>query len=275
MSCYVIGDVHGSLCGLSTILDEIQMKKPDQIYFVGDLVGKGGLDWEVLDKVLSIPNSRVVLGNHDLYFLKKHYTDYQSGNMSEGQKRGYEYLCRGSLAIFHPSSDTLMVHAGIWPGWSLKKVLSCAAEIEAILRDQDLIESYFNVFYGNEDHWDDKLTGWSRVRAIINILTRIRTLNGKSCMDFDYTGGIEGEILEKSGGLTAWFDCRDMWPCRKIVFGHWAALNGQTGRSDCINIDKGYVYGGSLVAMNLETGQFIEVSNPKIGQTKKGKSNGN
>ena len=31
----------------------------------------------------------------------------------------------------------------------------------------------------------------------------------------------------------------------------------------CVNIDKGYVYGGGLLALSLDTGRRIEVRNPK------------
>ena len=267
MSCYVIGDIHGSIYGLSAMLEKLQLEERDQIYFVGDLVGKGDSDWAVLDKIASIPRSRVALGNHDLHFLKEHYLAYRQGDLSIVQKKGYEYLLAGSLAIHHAPSDTLVVHAGIWPGWSLKKVLSLASEIEAVLRDHSLIQSYFDVFYGNENHWDDVLSGWERVRAIINILTRMRMLDKNFHLDFKYTGKIrsEGEGKpESSNGetLVPWFNSRDMWPCKRIVFGHWAMLNGDTGRQDCINIDKGYVYGGSLLALCLDTGRRIEVRKP-------------
>lgn len=268
MACYVVGDLHGSICGLNAMLDKLQLEDGDQIYFVGDLVGKGEDDWSVLNKIASISGSRVALGNHDLYFLKSHYLAYRQGSLSAAQKKGYEYLLAGSLAMHHTPSDTLMVHAGIWPGWSLKKVLTLASEIEAVLRDHSLIQGYFDVFYGNEDHWDDALSGWGRVRAIINIFTRMRMLDKNLHLDFEYTGRIWSENEGKSKamnneGLVPWFNSRDMWPCKRIVFGHWAMLNGQTGRRDCINIDKGYVYGGSLLALSLDTGRYIEVRNPK------------
>ena len=266
MGCYVVGDIHGSICGLNAMLEKLQLEEGDQIYFVGDLVGKGDSDWAVLNEIASIPGSRVALGNHDLYFLKEHYLAYRQGALSADQKKGYEYLLAGSLAIHHAPSDTLVVHAGIWPGWSLKKVLTLASEIEAVLRDHSLIQSYFDVFYGNEDHWDDALSGWGRVRAIVNIFTRMRMLDRNFHLDFKYTGKIQGEEnLEamNEGGLVPWFNSRDMWPCKQIVFGHWAMLNGETGRQDCVNIDKGYVYGGGLLALSLDTGRRIEVRNPK------------
>lgn len=262
MVTYVIGDVHGSDQGVSALLDKIDVQRSDGLYFLGDMVGKGENDWGVLSRVSSIPQARVVLGNHDLHFLKEHHDAYEQGALTEMQRRGYEWLLGGTLASFHSGTNTLLVHAGIWPDWSLQKVLMLSSEVEVILRDRELLRDYFAVFYGNEDCWSDELTGWPRVRAIINVLTRMRMLSEDCRMDFHFTGkAVSGQVVEQegTGRLIPWFDARDVWPCRYIIFGHWAQLNGETGRSDCINIDKGFVYGGSLVAMILETGQQIEV----------------
>ena len=45
----------------------------------------------------------------------------------------------------------------------------------------------------------------------------------------------------------------------KLLFGHWAALEGQTGQDGIINLDTGCVYGRSLTAMRLEDGEYFSV----------------
>lgn len=263
MSCYVVGDVHGSLGGLEAMLTKLSLQGGDSVYFIGDLVGKGGKDWEVLERIRGIPGGSVVLGNHDLHFLQKYYLDYTAGMLSDQQRKSYEMLRCSAMAKWHAKSDILMVHAGIWPGWSLEKTLKYAAEIEAILKDDSLISGYFENFYGNEGQWKDSLLGWKRVRMIVNIFTRMRMLDAQQCMDFTYTGPVreEGVVSDNGRQLVPWFEWFDQWPCRQIIFGHWAMLRGHSGRGDVINLDGGYVYGGELLAMNCDTGERYSVKN--------------
>ena len=272
MSDYIIGDVHGSLSGLICILEKLSLGAGDTVFFIGDLVGKGEDDWGVLDFVDKIPSRQIILGNHDLHFLKTHQAAYRTNKLTEGQQRGYDLLRTASLAKWHAKTDTLMVHAGVWPGWSLAKALAYAAEVEAILKDDALLKDFCEAFYGDEADWDEKRIGWKRVRSIINIFTRMRMLNDSKNMDFAYTGPLVPELPTSdthAERLTAWFNWQEQWPCKKIVFGHWARLNGQTGRQDIINIDGGFVYGGELLAINCDTGQRYSVKHEEVENTRR------
>ena len=263
MGNYVVGDVHGCLNTLKRLCDQCGICDGDTVYFIGDLVGKGSDEWGILEFIDTLPSYQLILGNHDLNFLRTHFRAHQEQSLTERQDKAYQRLQAGSLAKWHAKSDTLMVHAGIWPGWSLATTISLAAEVEAILKDTSLASQYYEVFFGDENQWHAQLIGWQRVRCIINILTRIRMLTSASKMDFDYTGPANPTSDTNHGDkdLTPWYQCRADWPCQQIVFGHWAMLKGQTGRKDIINIDGGCVYGGQLIGMCLETGERFTTAN--------------
>jgi bis(5'-nucleosyl)-tetraphosphatase (symmetrical) len=57
--------------------------------------------------------------------------------------------------------------------------------------------------------------------------------------------------------VSAWFS----QPGRKtvydrILFGHWASIEGQTDSPNAIGLDTGCVWGGALSLYRLETGQW-------------------
>ncbi len=46
----------------------------------------------------------------------------------------------------------------------------------------------------------------------------------------------------------------------KIIFGHWAALNGKTNLDNIIGLDTGCVRGNKLTAIRLEDEKLFHVS---------------
>ncbi len=63
-----IGDVHGCIHGLETVLEAIAPQPNDELVFLGDLIDQGANSREVLDRLLHLQHEcRVVLieGNHE------------------------------------------------------------------------------------------------------------------------------------------------------------------------------------------------------------------
>ena len=44
----------------------------------------------------------------------------------------------------------------------------------------------------------------------------------------------------------------------KIIFGHWAALEGKYLGANLFPLDTGYVWGGAMRLMNLSSGDYTE-----------------
>lgn len=61
----VISDIHGNLHALEAVLRDIELKKPDEIWCLGDIVGYGAFPSECLELVKS-HCSVILAGNHDL-----------------------------------------------------------------------------------------------------------------------------------------------------------------------------------------------------------------
>jgi len=142
----------------------------------------------------------------------------------------------------------LLVHAGTHPRWTVKKTLARAAEVETALQSDD----YPNVLgkmYGNTPNkWSGKLSGYKRLRFIINCLTRMRMITGDDHLELKFSGS----PWRARKGLRPWFESgAPAWNGTRIVFGHWSAL-GLIVLPDLISLDTGCVWGRQLTAVRLD-----------------------
>jgi bis(5'-nucleosyl)-tetraphosphatase (symmetrical) len=53
----------------------------------------------------------------------------------------------------------------------------------------------------------------------------------------------------------------------KIIFGHWAALEGRCDEPDVFALDTGCVWGGSMTLMNVDTGERLLCKCDEHGHT--------
>lgn len=81
MRIAVLTDVHGNLPALETALAAIDSKGVDLIVHTGDAIGIGPFPAECLERLLSLDNVELLMGNHDEYFAQ----GLQSGSMSEDE----------------------------------------------------------------------------------------------------------------------------------------------------------------------------------------------
>lgn len=142
-----------------------------------------------------------------------------------------------------------MVHAGVLPAWTAAKTIALATEVESMLRSPDLGD-FLHQMYGDEPAvWDEGLTGHSRLRVIVNALTRLRFCDARGHMEFATKEGA-GATPE---GFMPWFEV----PERKtahitVAFGHWSTL-GWLNRADVLSLDTGCVWGGCLSALRISS----------------------
>ncbi len=97
-----------------------------------------------------------------------------------------------------------------------------------------------------------------RIRLITNYFTRMRFCTA--------TGALELKTKSSAGdapkGYHPWFALNNRVAKHdNIIFGHWAALKGQTHQKNIFGLDTGCVWGGELTAMRLEDKQLYSVKN--------------
>ena len=68
------------------------------------------------------------------------------------------------------------------------------------------------------------------------------------------------EVIQIQRGSIVTYTRKFGFDNEKIIFGHWAALNGKTNLDNIIGIDTGCVWGNKLTAIRLEDEKLFHVS---------------
>ncbi len=278
MASYVIGDVHGCYDELCELLDKINYQPAkDRLFFTGDLVGRGAQPLAVLRKIKELPNSQLVLGNHDLHLIALYSgapqaTAHPDASLTEvlNALDGLElidWLRHQPLAFYDNKHDFILVHAGIAPQWTRQDALIYAAELETALQGpRDQLKSLMNHLYGDEPtRWQDSISGMKRLRLIANYFTRMRLCSSEGELSF-VTKATKATKKEPNKKYKPWFSHHRPDPS-KIIFGHWAALSGKTNNPKIIGLDYGCVWGYSLAALRLKDAKlFLVAAKNKISK---------
>ena len=263
MAIYAIGDIQGCYDSFRRLLDLCRFDPAvDRLWLVGDLVNRGPRSLETLRFVRSLGEAATtVLGNHDLYLIM----------VAEGfGKRGKDDTLGAILAapdrdeligwlryqpLMHLEQGFAMVHAGLLPQWKAKKARKLAAEVEAALQGENYREFLGNLWGSEPAAWDDELSGWARLRVIVNAMARMRFCSAEGVMEFR----TKGEVSNAPKDYMPWFDV----PGRKsadtvLVTGHWSAL-GLKVTPNLLSLDSGCLWGGHLTAMRLPERDVFQV----------------
>ena len=262
----IVGDIQGCYTGLRKLLDKCQFDPAsDRLLAVGDLVARGEDSLATVDYLMSL-GSRFdsVLGNHDLHLLSV-IEGIRSPNPKDNLKNllGSErlkdigrWLRTFGLALKADEHHTL-VHAGLFPQWGTDQLLALSDEVSEWLTSDRYPELLHNMYDNDPEQWNEQLSGFARLRFIINACTRMRFVSTDYRLDLKEKGK-PGSAPEH---LKPWFNLENkaLKDNEKVVFGHWAALNGVTDKKQVIGLDTGYVWGNEMTAYCIETGAITHV----------------
>lgn len=263
---YVIGDLQGCFTALLALLEQIQFDETqDRLWFAGDLVARGDDSLSTLRLVKSLCEAGVaytVLGNHDLNLIavwrglgKLKKNDRTAPIFEAEDVHVLLNWLRKQPLILHPNPDFVLTHAGLPHLWTTEQADSLAFEVALVLRGNLMgLDRYLAAMYGNTPAgWSEDLTDEARLRVITNYFTRMRLIDADGALELDFKEGLDAPM---PAGFAPWFQYEPLTPrTEKVLFGHWAALEGAGPFNKAIPLDGGCVWGGSLVAYRLEDGQ--------------------
>lgn len=128
---FIIGDIHGCLNTLTSLLEKINYKGGSPLFFLGDYINKGPRSKETLDFLIDLCQQYTtifpLLGNHDSYLLSfltrtdpawlqsEQYTFMLKNgdfvDLSPAEKSKYVSFL-SSLPFYYETENAFLVHAG-------------------------------------------------------------------------------------------------------------------------------------------------------------------
>lgn len=255
MATYFIGDVHGCYKELKELLNEISFKpQADNLWFCGDLVNKGPKSHEVISYIMDLPHANTVLGNHDMHLLALS----QGLQLPADKPNTFTEVLKApnikdiitwlrSRPFLHQEGNNVLVHAGIYPTWSITNATSYSDELSCALQSDNWVNVITHMYGDTPSTWHDDLKETDRTRCLINIFTRMRFLTPSLELEFEHIGH-----PNDNSQLVPWYEANNPHlNTTKVFFGHWSMLNGNSQNKSCISIDGGCVYGGRLIAKKI------------------------
>jgi bis(5'-nucleosyl)-tetraphosphatase (symmetrical) len=259
MATYAIGDVQGCFATLMTLLEAIAFDRvQDRLWFAGDLVNRGPRSLEVVRFVMGLGDRAVtVLGNHELHLFAVAYSGRRLKSKdtvaaileAPDREAMLTWLRHRPFLHYDAALETVMVHAGLPPQWTLSTAVACAKEASSHLQDASFAAFLQHIMGNHAATWPEAPEAPDRLPYIINCFTRMRFCDAQGRLELASKGppGTQPEPY------LPWFcHAHRAHAETTAVFGHWAALGAYTAPG-VYALDTGCVWGEELTALCLET----------------------
>jgi bis(5'-nucleosyl)-tetraphosphatase (symmetrical) len=258
MASYVIGDIQGCYQSFLSLLRQIDFQPgKDTLWLVGDVINRGENSLGMLEWVTQHTDcTQMILGNHDLFFIAiaQGVASFKKGDTTQAilqapNARALISFLRAQ-PLFFEDEQHAMVHAGIWPNWSLSEAKQYAdAFCHELKHTTDLTQCLIQLMGTPSPTWSPDFTTMEQHRFTVNTMTRMRAIRQNGELDFHYKAGLHSMPEH----LQPWFRVPRQQPFHKTLFvGHWSAL-GLHQENQVIALDTGCLWGGSLTAYCKET----------------------
>ena len=189
MSIWVIGDIQGCNTAFSKLLDAINFNpKKDRLWLTGDLVNRGEDSLEVLRFVYKHKESiAITLGNHDIALIasymkiKKPDATIEPILQAKDADKLIKWLQHQPLLHHDKSLNSVMVHAGIAPWWTLCMAKKYARRVEKQLQSSQADLWLKEIFETKADTQSKTLRGVALDNLILTVFTRMRFCYKEGC----------------------------------------------------------------------------------------------
>lgn len=155
MATYVIGDVHGQLEQLKTLIQKLNIQEEDEVYLLGDIVDRGPDPIKALQYLMEMPNCTCLAGNHELMMVEN-----MKFLLSKITEESLKYLTEENIGLL---SDWLYNGAGSTisqftklPDSERKEILDFVCDFEAYVELEIKGQKYLLVHAGLDNFSEEK-----------------------------------------------------------------------------------------------------------------------
>ena len=67
---YVMSDIHGNLRRFQSVMEQIRLQPEDTLYILGDVIDRNPHGIRILRRIMTMPNAKMLLGNHEYMMLR-------------------------------------------------------------------------------------------------------------------------------------------------------------------------------------------------------------
>ena len=266
MANYAVGDIQGCYKEFDKGLKKINFnEKKDRLWISGDIVNRGPDSLKTLERIYSIRSSvNIVLGNHDLHFLARHYADRKSAKndtleelLASSKCEKYAKFLLKQPFVFSKKiklkngdkKKYIMVHAGLPHYLTFKECMNLNKLSQEFL-NKNPKKNLKKIFFHHRKNNFKIISMKDKLAFFINAVTRIRICDKEGKIMFAFKKGLK----DLPFNFVPWFKLKISALTRndRLIFGHWAALNGKTNKQNIIGLDTGCVWGNKLTFVRLE-----------------------
>lgn len=261
MKTYVIGETQGCYKELQLLLEKINYnEKYDKILFTGNYTnGKNSI--QLINYIKNMGKNTIpILGKHDITLLElvnnKNYIHNTSGFKdiltSNKKIQIINWIQNLPLLYFDKKNNTIIIHAGIYPFWSINKTIIYTKKIESLLRTEKNKILLKNIYSNNLNIWNNNYNIIQKYQFIINTLTNMKICNNKGYLNTKFQGSYKN--IPKN--FKPWFMINEKILNKiNIIFGNWKELSGITNKKNITSINTATKWGLYLSAIHLESGK--------------------
>ena len=266
MANYAVGDIQGCYKEFDKGLKKINFnEKKDRLWISGDLINRGPDSLKTLEKIYTIRSSvNIVLGNHDLHFLARHYADRKAEKndtleelLASSKCEKYAKFLLKQPFVFSKKiklkngdkKKYIMVHAGLPHYLTFKECMNLNKLSQEFL-NKNPKKNLKKIFFHHRKNNFKIISMNDKLAFFINAVTRIRICDKEGKIMFAFKKGLK----DLPFNFVPWFKLKISALTRndRLIFGHWAALNGKTNKQNIIGLDTGCVWGNKLTFLRLE-----------------------
>ncbi len=237
-------------------------RENDRLWFVGDLVNRGPKNVEVLRWIRALGDrATVVLGNHDLHLIARSIGVSKAKNLDTLDDVLGASDCESLIdwlrhqPVVTTEGADILVHAGLWPEWTLEQTLVRAKDLADGLTGPEW-RGVVRMLASTKVQRVERSNSIADLAVSMAVFQRVRMIDISRAALVKYSGSPESGPK----GARPWFDidsARDEG--QRVFFGHWSALGLQV-RDDAVGLDTGCVWGRKLTAYDRCHDKVISVA---------------